>query len=122
MNTFQQAEQFFAVYADWIGLGLKPVAPEEAQRRADICAACPMNRDNGLWDTCKLGIATGARFAVEIKNELKLHVRNESNLHTCSVCNCILTLKIHVPAESIVRKMKQLPEEFPEPCWIREIL
>lgn len=109
----------------WLGEGSKPVAPEIAQARAEVCLhvaegkPCPFNQ-NGFKPVER--IAELIRDQTEQKNELKLSVQGEEGLHTCALCFCSLPLKVHVPLEHILSgtpapMIEKFKREQPK-CWI----
>jgi hypothetical protein len=109
----------------WFGSGATPAANDVAQRRADICntvasgASCPFNAP-GFAPVER--IAEIIKAQVEKKNELKLEVKGEENLHTCSLCFCHLPTKIWTPIEHIISgtpapMIKKFRREQPQ-CWI----
>ncbi len=84
------------------------VDPLEAQRRADICSACPMK-------TTVVGC--GACVSA-----LKLFIRPPSQLlppppKACSACGCVLNLKVWVPRE-VLGPAEEF--EYDSVCWMRE--
>lgn len=116
-----------SILADWLGSGLKPVAPELAQNRADICTGrisgvpCPHN--NPGFKPVET-IAQILRAWSEKKNEMSLTVEGEKELHTCDICFCDLKLKSHVPMATILGQLpKAMIEKFaseaPKQCWMR---
>jgi len=103
----------------WLGEGAKPVAPELAQARANVCLECPFNQD-GFKPIER--IAEVIREQTEEKNNLKLSVNGEEKLHTCSQCWCHLPLKVHVPIDHILSgtpgpMFDKFKREQPK-CWI----
>lgn len=109
----------------WFGSGAVPVAHDVAQRRADICntvasgASCPFNSP-GFAPVERIAEIIKAR--VEKKNELKLEVKGEENLHTCSLCFCHLPTKVWTPIEHIISgtpspMIEKFKREQPK-CWI----
>jgi hypothetical protein len=109
----------------WFGSGATPVANDVAQRRADICntvasgASCPFN-STGFAPVER--IAEIIKAQVEKKNELKLEVKGEENLHMCSLCFCHLPTKIWTPIEHIISgtpapMIEKFRREQPK-CWI----
>lgn len=109
----------------WLGGDAKPVDSAIAQGRADVCLAV----ESG--SRCKFnepGFAPVERIAeiikaqVEKKNEFKLEVKGEENLHTCSLCFCHLPTKIWTPIEHIASgtpspMIEKFRREQPK-CWI----
>lgn len=117
MNLLERAEKYkigIATLKLWLGEGAKTVDKELAQKRADVCLKCPLNkRDWAITES----IANAVKEQVEIKNKLDLHVIGERELHTCAGCGCCNSLKIWIPIRNILPE----PEEranFHENCWL----
>lgn len=109
----------------WLGDGGKPVEPDLSQARADVCLhvasgnPCPHNQP-GFSPVER--IADIIRQQTEAKNNLKLTVEDEENLHTCALCWCALPLKVHVPLNHILSgtppaMLEKFRREQPK-CWI----
>lgn len=125
MNLLDQARKLthgVAVITEWLGSGGIVVSPEESQARADIC-----NGDNPTGRRCKHnvmnhGLTEAAALAIKeylkVKNQLQLRVNREKTLGTCSVCSCVLKLKVHVPQSKIITDLTdEEKESLPKFCW-----
>ena len=95
----QQALDGLNILKEWFGNGAIPVARELSQGRADVCLTCPFNKP-GFKPVEAL--AEKIKQQAEKKNELKLSVVGETDLHTCDCCWCHLPLKVHVPFSTIL--------------------
>lgn len=118
MNLLDRAAQYangIQILKDWLGHGGIPVGATDSQRRADICLKCPNNTPG--WSVPER-VANAIREHVELKNKLQLRVDGEKSLHTCSVCQCALRLKVHVPI-AVIRGHMQPGEadKLPSDCW-----
>lgn len=83
------------------------VSQDEAERRAEICAKCPMQiSTSGCWG-CK-GIA-GMLPAIAGARKTSY----DPQLKACGVCGCYNAVAVHIPKE--VQGSDGL--EFPEWCW-----
>lgn len=100
----------------WLGTGMEVVEQSEAQLRATICLACPLNRDGiKMVDD----VAGRIHKTVEAKNNIALRVVGEEHLKTCAVCLCSLPLKVWLPIERI--RLGILPSDvYPSHCWVPE--
>ncbi len=109
----------------WLGSGATPVDGDVAQKRADVCltvesgARCKFN-EPGFSPVER--IAEIIKAQVEKKNELKLEVKGEENLHTCQICWCQLPTKIWTPIDQILSgtppaMIEKFRREQPK-CWI----
>jgi hypothetical protein len=93
-------------------------SPEEAHRRALICTKCPDNK-RGICTTCN-GLADFAKRVVGARSTDLDH-----SLGVCSVCKCMLSVKVHISAEALraVRAKKKFDvAAYPECCWMKEVL
>ena len=86
MTRIKQAQMFFRAFRDWIGEGRKPVHPDVAQQRANVCLACSSNQQRGAWEVSAQVIATLVKSQIELKNKMGLRVRGEKSLHICDIC------------------------------------
>jgi hypothetical protein len=87
------------------------VDQKEADRRARICANCPMNL-HGICSSC-----AGNEFQ-DIFRWLLVRGKKtafDSVLDTCGVCGCIAKAKLWVGIEELARLE---PHEYPGNCWL----
>jgi hypothetical protein len=115
-DEIKRAAQGTAVIVDWLTSGGAPVAQELADKRAEICVLCPKNVQ-GAWFTT--APAELIRSTLEARKDLVLATPSDANLKSCSVCKCLMRLKVWCPLEHIVSKTKpEIMAEFPRNCWI----
>jgi len=96
-----------AMYEFAVKNKLELVSQEEANRRAEICAKCPMQiPTSGCWG-CK-GIA-GMLPAIAGAKTTPF----DSQLKACGVCGCYNAVSVHLPVE--VQQDAHL--SFPDYCW-----
>lgn len=118
MNLLDRARAYVngtKILMDWLGHNAVSVHPQTAQARANVCLKCPHNTP-GV--SIAEGVATAIKEHVELKNSLQLRVDGEKNLHTCSLCQCALRLKVHVPIAVIRGHMRPgEAESLPDFCW-----
>ncbi len=104
----------------WLTNAAEAVPPAQANRRAAICTACPLN-EKGDWTAFfTVPVAAAIRTAVDLRRDMKLSTPFDAELGVCSACNCPLRLKIHMKIEAILADMPQ--ESFDSlagNCWIR---
>jgi hypothetical protein len=91
------------------------VAPEEAERRAKICANCPSNL-HGICTSCA-GNEFQDLFVWFLRQGRK--TTYDSVLDTCATCGCLLRAKVHIGIEDMARLEKR---EYPENCWAHNTL
>jgi len=95
-----------------IQLGINGFAPpEEAERRASICAVCPKNKAvQGCF---------GCRGATAIMDKLRgsRRTKYDSRLEVCEACSCVIRSLVHFPDEAIDKSHSDdLP--YAPTCWI----
>ena len=100
--------RFLKTVTQW-GLvkGFKFVPTEEAERRAAICATCPMNT---LVQGC-MGCGGVGTLVKMIRGSVR--TSQDDKLHTCEVCGCFLQVKVLVPAGVVDNSGL----EYPSWCW-----
>lgn len=113
---------FEHIMVRWFGGSKKPVSQDVANRRSSICMTCP-KRDPDAGKLSEL-ISAVVKAILEFKNEVALHVPNEDQLGQCSVCECVLSLKVWAPIDHIIkttdaRDMEGFNKQDPR-CWILE--
>lgn len=119
LKRSQQVASGIQILKDWLGDGAVPVPATLSQDRTDVCLNCKFNVP-GFKPVA--AIAEAIRLQVEKKNELKLSVKGEADLHTCDICWCHLPLKVHVPMRHILDNtpapmIDKFQQEQPL-CWI----
>ncbi len=92
--------------------GKKLVEHEVAEKRAEICASCPLNtRITGCW-SC-IGLAEKIYNIIGTKSTSR-----DSALSQCGVCGCSLKAKVWLPLDVAKKSVEGL--KFPSFCWLRE--
>lgn len=100
---------------DWLGSGGKIVDPAEAQRRANTCVNCGLNKPGATVTTA---VALAIRAQLGVKNKLKLRVDGEKSLHTCQACGCVLRLLIWEPQDRVEASITdEEASKLPGMCW-----
>lgn len=105
------ALHFLKVVWKWLASsGAELVPQSEADRRAEICASCPLNIPITGCSVCK-GIA-GKIFGITKGRK----TRWDSQLQGCGVCGCINKLQVFIPLKALEKGVT--PEmRFPNFCW-----
>jgi len=122
IKHIKRAAQGTAVVIDWLGAGGEPVAQELAEKRASICVACPKNQDGAWYTTAPAELI---RKAVSSWQTMKgksfaFETAQGDKLKSCSVCACLMRLKVFVGLDHILAKTpKEILTELPDPCWIK---
>ena len=88
---------------------------EEANKRAAVCASCPLNTDV----TCKTCAAGG--LAMRLLNVKRgRRTVHDNVLKHCKVCGCSVLVKVWVPKQVILDNTPaEQMAEFPAHCWIK---
>lgn len=108
-----------AILAEWIGDGASPVPATEANRRADICAACPKNERGNLENWFTVFASETIRKQIASAQDLKLTTQSDAKLGVCTACLCPLKLKVHVPLENIKNHLPDRIRTALDPrCWV----
>ena len=108
------------ILVDWLGNGAETVNVEIAQARANVCLDCDRNQDG--HSLLKLTADTVRAIAeqMQVKEHKRLRVEGEENLHVCSVCSCVLPLKIWLRPDILAeRTSKETLQELPTWCWLK---
>lgn len=109
------------VISDWLGSGLRPVDQSLAEKRASVCAVCPLNVDPNWIQKMDALAAKEFKTLLEIKNDMKLQTPIDSQIKSCSACDCWLPLKVFTKLEHIVNNTSEnVWKDLHEKCWIRE--
>lgn len=116
LSRLQQLNQGRKILHDWLGDGGNPVPKEQAQHRANVCAACPMNY-KGAW-IWNMATAIAIASQMKLRRTMQISLEDEDKIGICEVCGCQLKLKVHVPFMHIYRHTsEQQFSKFPEMCW-----
>jgi hypothetical protein len=104
---------------DWLGSGLKPVPAELSEKRAAICAVCPMNAAPSLLQKLEGMAVENVKLLIEVKNDMTLRTSFDAKLLTCQACDCKNELKVHAPLEHILANTsEEVKGKLHESCWI----
>lgn len=103
----------------WLAKGAIPVEHREAERRAEICAMCPLNQRLGLFNYFTIKAGKAIQKEIERKTSMDLWTTLDPLLGVCRACRCVMELKVHVPIEAITSHMKPKTKAKLHPdCWI----
>lgn len=104
---------------DWLGSGLRPVASELAEKRAKVCVKCPQNLKSNWLQSLDAAAAAQVKKLIEIKNDLKLSTSSDSELKTCTHCDCYLPLKVWANIDHILNNLNPVVKSrLDSKCWI----
>ncbi len=108
---------------EWLGTGAKAVDIPIAQSRANVCLECDRNKDGHSWLKLTANLVRAIAEHMNAKEQLKLRVAGEEKLHTCSVCDCVIPLKIWLRREILAeRTSSEVLHDLPEWCWLKKEL
>lgn len=120
MNLLDRASKYLDginILSEWLPNGIC-VAPEDAQKRADICLGCEHNKEG---NHLVFAAAMHVKRQKEFKSRLDLKVKGEKDLHTCDACLCACSLKIWLPMQDLLMgDGKERLKEYPAWCWMRK--
>lgn len=94
-----------------------PVEKALAERRAEICAACPQNGPGAWFIEAPSELI---RKALASRGDLKLETPSDDKLQSCQVCKCLMKLKVWINLNFILQHTKpEVMNAFPKVnCWI----
>jgi hypothetical protein len=119
IHAVRNAASGASILSDWCGEGAEPVDNALANARAQTCLVCPRNQEGHFFAKLTGLVARAILAQRRVKTERGLQVSCEDALHTCTVCDCHLPLKVWVPWKTIFdRTHPDKLKEFPEQCWI----
>lgn len=104
---------FSKTMLEWLAKGLPLVPMTEAQRRRDICVACPLNRQPS---GCKCGLLY-RMIASSVPRD-----RQFDDVHVCGVCQCSLKAKVNLPMGVVESGAQGRNLQYPVHCWQHKIL
>jgi hypothetical protein len=115
-----------AAVRDWLGDGLKPVAPELSAKRAEVCVECPQNQDPNFIQKLIGAAAESVRSLIQIRDDIGAKTPFDDKLHSCQACDCALVLKVHCPIEhvrkgtapEVMAKHRAIVTPSGKPCWV----
>lgn len=106
----------------WLKTGGKAVLHNVAEERAMTCAQCPLNGRKGLLSYFTRPAAALIREQLERKNDLRLWTSVDPILGTCLACKCVMSLKVHSPADVILKHLKpKTKAKLWSECWILKL-
>lgn len=93
---------------EWISSGRELVPESEANRRAEICKACPLNNP-----------MTGCKCSIFYKmvNMAVPEARRDPELGVCGACACALQAKVNLPMNVVNESNAGRNLSFPVFCW-----
>lgn len=86
---------------DWIDSGEPAVAQEEAERRASVCVACPLNGQGGLEKFFTVPAAEAIRRQFSKIEGRQLATSQDDKLGICDACFCPMKLKVFTPMKFV---------------------
>ncbi len=107
--------------AEWELAGGNIVPHEQSNRRAQICSTCVKNETGDLLTFFTETAAKLIKLQLETRNNMKLRTDFDPLLGVCSGCGCVMKLKVHCPAEIILKKMSpETKAALASNCWIHD--
>jgi hypothetical protein len=110
---WRQVEAFLKTAGAFIATGGQLVPQEEAERRAAICAQCPLNVGMHGCGVCR---KTVDAFRETI---LQRSTSQDAGLLNCGVCGCENRTQVHIPLETLRAGTGDLDYSLNPACWKR---
>jgi len=105
---------------EWVNSKEEAVPSELANKRAEICVACPLNEQGNLIDFFPVQAAQAIGRELERRRGWNLSTPSDDKLGVCQGCYCVNTLSVHCPIETKLRHMpKEVFDALHESCWVR---
>ncbi len=105
---------------DWLGSGGKPVSTAQAESRAKVCVACPMNGSANVLGYFTSKVAEKIKLQLEIRQDLDLKTSVDDKLGICTGCDCVNKLKVWTPTEHVAaHTSKEIMDRLHPKCWVR---
>lgn len=109
--NWKRIAQFLKTMATWFTTNqMQTVPPEEAERRAGICAGCPFNVGLSGCGICRQTL-DGVRAAL-----VQGHTSHDDKLNACGVCGCDNKFQVHIPLDTLKANQVGNPP-YPVWCW-----
>jgi hypothetical protein len=108
---WQQIESFLKTASSFFADGGTPVSQAEAERRAAICATCPLNVGMGGCGVCQQAVNA---FRGKI---LKRTTSQDAKLKSCGICGCDNHTQVHIPIENLRAGTGNLDYSPIPACW-----
>jgi hypothetical protein len=103
-------KNFLRVLGSWMTSGTGYVEQEEAERRAEICAACPKNQTIEGCTACSNLVGTISAILGSRATKYDVVLKG------CAVCSCSNQAQVHIPLDVLKKGVTQ-NMEFPDHCW-----
>ena len=107
------------VLVEWLASGAEAVPLELSDKRAAICARCPVNEVGDLLRFFTVPVTEAIRRTLNLRRDMKLATAYDDRLGVCTACDCPMKLKVHIPIDRIRSKLSdaQKARLYPD-CWI----
>ena len=98
------------ILASWVMSGTPRVNEAEAERRAEICVACPMNIPAPGCVACAGSKLTRGLIGGKTKHDKKLK--------NCGICKCVNRAQVWLPLDVLSRSLDSAQyQALPDFCW-----
>jgi hypothetical protein len=104
---------------EWIASGAEAVPGSQANERAAVCVACPLNAQGQLTDFFTIKASDAIRKAYQQRSDWNLTTLHDEKLGVCSACSCPMRLKVHMGLALILKRLSPEAKGSLHPqCWI----
>lgn len=108
------------VIINWLRSGAEAVPQELAEKRAAICAPCPLNYKGDWTSLFTVPVSAAIQREINKRRDWKLSTSRDAELGVCDGCLCPMKLKIHMPLERITTKLPaEVKAALVPNCWIK---
>ena len=107
------------VLVEWITSGAEAVPIERANLRAATCAICPLNGPGDWTRYFTQPVSNAIAEQLKKRRNMNLSTPSDDKLGICTACLCPLKLKVHVPIDKILARLKpEVKADLDPACWI----
>jgi hypothetical protein len=103
---------------DWIDSGVPAVPKEQAEARATVCVACPLNGKGGIESFFTVPASEAIKRQIQKLETRKLATSLDAKLGVCTACLCPLPLLVQTPLQFKLAHMTPDTRAALDPkCW-----
>ena len=104
---------------EWISSGSEAVPQDQANRRASICSACPLNSKGDWTRLFTKPVSEAITVQLQKRSNMGLSTPWDDSLRVCGACLCPLKLLVHVPLAVKLKHMSaEAHDALDKSCWI----
>jgi hypothetical protein len=104
---------------DWIDSGVPAVPKEQAEARATVCVACPLNGKGGIESFFTVPASEAIKRQIQKLETRKLATSLDAKLGVCTACLCPLPLLVQTPLQfKLAHMTPDTRAALDKSCWV----